>query len=375
MILWAVLMAVLFIAFIGGIFYLIGRLRKFQWMRKAAGGKKKLEILLGAVIVIIPAAIVWVAWGQMNAIICILHLIVFWAVSDGIFALVKKSRKKEFKRYYAGITAIVFTIVYLAAGWYGAHHVWEKNYTIETDKAVGNFRVALLSDSHTGTTFHGDGFSEHMKEIGKQNPDVVLVVGDFVDDDTTKEDMIRCCQALGEMKTTYGVYYVFGNHDKGYYPSDYRGYTGDDLIAELEKNGVTVLQDQNVLIDNRVYIIGRQDRSEDVEKGKGRADMATLTQDLDDSKFSIVMDHQPADYEAQAASGVDLVVSGHTHGGQLFPLMNIENLTGLGGDDKVYGYEKRGNTNFIVTSGISDWAIKFKTGCRSEYVLIDIQGK
>ena len=375
MILWAVLMAVLFIAFIGGIFYLIGRLRKFQWMRKAAGGKKKLEILLGAVIVITPAAIIWVAWGQMNAIICILHLIVFWAVSDGIFALVKKSRKKEFKRYYAGITAIVFTIVYLAAGWYGAHHVWEKNYTIETDKAVGNFRVALLSDSHTGTTFHGDGFSEHMKEIGKQNPDVVLVVGDFVDDDTTKEDMIRCCQALGEMKTTYGVYYVFGNHDKGYYPSDYRGYTGDDLIAELEKNGVTVLQDQNVLIDNRVYIIGRQDRSEDVEKGKGRADMATLTQDLDDSKFSIVMDHQPADYEAQAASGVDLVVSGHTHGGQLFPLMNIENLTGLGGDDKVYGYEKRGNTNFIVTSGISDWAIKFKTGCRSEYVLIDIQGK
>lgn len=375
MILWAVLMAVLFAAFIGGIFYLISRLRKFQWVRKAAGGKKKLEILLGAVTVIIPAAIIWVAWGQMNAIICILHLIVFWAVSDGIFALVKKSRKKEFKRYYAGITAIVFTIVYLAAGWYGAHHVCEKNYTIETDKAVGNFRVALLSDSHTGTTFHGDGFSEHMKEIGKQNPDVVLVAGDFVDDDTTKEDMIRCCQALGEMKTTYGVYYVFGNHDKGYYPSDYRGYTGDDLIAELEKNGVTVLQDQNVLIDNRVYIIGRQDRSEDVEKGKGRADMATLTQDLDDSKFSIVMDHQPADYEAQAASGVDLVVSGHTHGGQLFPLMNIENLTGLGGDDKVYGYEKRDNTNFIVTSGISDWAIKFKTGCRSEYVLIDIQGK
>ena len=375
MILWAVLMAVLFAAFIGGIFYLISRLRKFQWMRKAAGSKKKLEILFGAVIVIIPAAIIWVAWGQMNAIICILHLIVFWAVSDGIFALVKKLRKKEFKRYYAGITAIVFTIVYLAAGWYGAHHVWEKNYTIETDKAVGNFRVALLSDSHTGTTFHGDGFAEHMKEIEKQNPDVVLVAGDFVDDDTTKEDMIRCCQALGEMKTTYGVYYVFGNHDKGYYPSDYRGYTGDDLIAELEENGVTVLQDQNVLIDNRVYIIGRQDRSEEVEKGNGRADMSTLTKNLDDGKFSIVMDHQPDDYEAQAASGVDLVVSGHTHGGQLFPLMNIENITGLGGDDKVYGYEKRDNTNFIVTSGISDWAIKFKTGCRSEYVLIDIQGK
>ncbi len=67
-------------------------------------------------------------------------------------------------------------------------------------------------------------------------------------------------------------------------------------------------------------------------------------------------------------------MSGHTHGGQIFPLMNIENLTGLD-DDRVYGYEKRDNTNFIVTSGISDWAIKFKTGCKSEYVIVNIQGK
>lgn len=86
------------------------------------------------------------------------------------------------------------------------------------------------------------------------------------------------------------------------------------------------------------------------------------------------MNNQPCDYANQAKSGVDLVVSGHTHGGQLFPLMNIENLTGLG-DDRVYGYEKRDNTNFIVTSGISDWEIRFKTGCKSEYVIVNIQGK
>ena len=66
--------------------------------------------------------------------------------------------------------------------------------------------MAVFSDSHTGTTFHGEGFAEHMKTIEAQNPDVVLIVGDFVDDDTTKEDMIRCCAALGEIKTTYGVY-------------------------------------------------------------------------------------------------------------------------------------------------------------------------
>lgn len=173
--------------------------------------------------------------------------------------------------------------------------MWEKNYQIQTEKEVGNLKVAVFSDSHVGTTFHGKGFAEHMKTIEAQTPDVVLIVGDFVDDDTTKEDMVKCCRSLGEMKTTYGVYYVFGNHDKGYYSPDYCGYSGDDLIRELEKN---------VLV--------------------------------------------------------------------IFPLMTIENLINITPDNRIYGDEKRDNTNFIVTSGISDWAIKFKTGCKSEYLMVEI---
>jgi len=85
------------------------------------------------------------------------------------------------------------------------------------------------------------------------------------------------------------------------------------------------------------------------------------------------MDHQPNDYNKQQEAGVDLVLSGHTHGGQLFPL----NRSGewLRANDKTYGLEKRGDTTFIVTSGISDWAVKFKTGCKSEIVVIDIRQK
>ncbi|MDY2768986.1 MAG: serine/threonine protein phosphatase, partial [Eubacteriales bacterium] len=76
----------------------------------------------------------------------------------------------------------------------------------------------------------------------------------------------------------------------------------------------------------------------------------------------------------QAASGVDLVLSGHTHGGQMIPLVQLIRWFHLG-DDNVYGLQRRGNTDFIVSSGISDWELLFKTGCRSEYVIIDIQGK
>lgn len=371
MIMWMLLMAVLVVLAVLGLLYLASRIRKFGYLKRLTEEKKKTGILVSLLVLAAFSAVIWISWGLMNLLVCLLHLVIFWLISDGIFALIRKKRKADFYRYYAGVCAIIFTMIYLGSGWYLAHHVWKTPYIIQTEKNVGNLRVAVLSDSHVGTTFHGDGFARHMKEIEAQNPDVVLIVGDFVDDDTTKEDMIQCCAALGEMKTTYGVYYVFGNHDKGYYSPDYRGYDGNDLVQELEKNQVHVLQDDVALIDNRFYIIGRQDKSE--EYADGRATMQELTADLDTDKFSIVLDHQPADYEAQKESGVDLVLSGHTHGGQLFPLMNIENAFNLTPDDKIYGYEKREHTNFIVTSGISDWAIKFKTGCKSEYLLIDIE--
>ena len=119
-------------------------------------------------------------------------------------------------------------------------------------------------------------------------------------------------------------------------------------------------------------LIDRQDASEELDFGGSRASVAELTQNLDKSKFSLVLDHQPREYDAEAAAATDLVLSGHTHGGQLFPLMQFSRLFAVSGDDQIYGIERRLQTDFIVTSGISDWAIKFKTGCFSEYVILDI---
>ena len=72
----------------------------------------------------------------------------------------------------------------------------------------------------------------------------------------------------------------------------------------------------------------------------------------------------------EAASAADLVVSGHTHGGQLFPATYVGEWFGI--NDRTYGHENRNGTDFIVTSGISDWEIQFKTGTKSEYVMIDV---
>lgn len=417
---WAFIFIFMFAAFIAACIYLITRVRKFVWVDKLAKARKWLSILISAAICVIFIVVLSLAMGYINAIIVTIYMILFWLVCEFAFWLVGKVKNRtkataddtaksntiksntinnnitenditenntaehntergiktqKRKIYYAGITAIVVTIVYMSWGWYQAHNVWQKDYTIQTDKVVGSIKLALIADSHTGTTFDGDGFAEHVKEIQAQDPDAVLIAGDFVDDDTSLIDMKKCCEALGTLDTKYGVYYVFGNHDKGYYASERRGYDGDDIIAELEKNGVAVLQDETVLLGDSFYIIGRQDLSEVTDRGGSRADIEDLVKALDDDKYQIVMDHQPADYAHEKASGVDLVLSGHTHGGQLLLIKLFQEITGMGGNDQIYGLENIDGSDFLVTSGISDWAIKFKTGCRSEYVIIDIQGK
>lgn len=370
---WNIIFALLLLAEGVGFVYLIRWISRFGFIKKISHGNKKTGIAICLTIVLLLFVSIWLLLGYMNAVICILHLVAFGLLFDAIFWMIEKKRKKKPKRYYAGISAVIFTVCYLMAGWYLAHNVWQTSYTIFTEKAVGNLRIIQFSDSHIGTTFDGADFLKYVNEMQEKSPDIVVITGDFVDDDTSKEDMIAACGALGTLKTTYGVYYSFGNHDKGYYDAAYRGYNKDDLIAELEKNHVIVLQDESRLIDDRFYIIGRQDLSEEARLNGTRATMDALTEHLDRDKFIVVLDHQPCDYANQIKADVDLVLSGHTHGGHLFPLGFISRF--ISADEKIYGYEKRENTNFIVTSGISDWAIQFKTGCKSEYVVIDIKGK
>lgn len=369
---WMLILGGLIVGTLLGSVYLISRFARFSIVQKAAKGRKSICRILGFGLVVLLFICTRALSGTINAEIAFLHLVVVWLICDGVSRLAEKKSKKEFTKYYAGTAAICITAIYLACGWYLAHHVWSVKYTLNTEKQVGNLRIVQFADSHVGNTFSGKEFLKHVKAVQSENPDIVVITGDYVDDDTSKKDMIDACEALGTLKTTYGVYYVFGNHDKGYYDPEYRGYSGNDLITELEKNNVTVLQDETILLDDRFYLIGRQDRSEEQRSGF-RASMAELTAGLDPDKYSIVLDHQPYDYDAQTKSGVDLVLSGHTHGGQMIPFNRMGEWMGI--DAKTYGLEKRSGTDFIVTSGISDWAIQFKTGCKSEYVVVDVKGK
>ena len=301
----------------------------------------------------------------VNTIIIFLHVICFFLIFGGIFRAVSAFTHKNFKINWQGWSALLCTAVYLSAGAYFCFNVQQTEYKLTTDKSVGNIRIAMFGDSHIGATFDGDGFAEQIETIMKQQPDILLICGDFVDDSSKRGDMTRACEALGTVDVKYGVWYVYGNHDKGYFKG--RDFSADDLEYELEKNGVHVLKDEKAYIGD-ICIAGRRDASM-----KERLDISALLDGADTNKYIIVMDHQPNDYQNESETAADLVVSGHTHGGQLFPVNRAGEWFGL--NDRTYGYEHRNNTDFIVTSGISDWEMYFKTGTRSEYVIIDVEGK
>ncbi len=323
----------------------------------------KVNKYIKTIIVLIILLSLLIFYNFVNFIVIMIHLGFFILISNLFLIIMERIKKKEInnKNNIKVIIGLIITVIYLGVGTYLCFHIFETKYEVLTDKDV-NLRIIEIADSHIGTTFNGEGFYKEIEKLSKIDSDLFVIVGDFVDDSTTKIDMIKGCEALSLLKPKYGVYFVFGNHDRGYYNN--RKYTSDDLIQELEKNNVKVLIDEVVTFDD-FYLIGRED------KGRNRKSIDELIKDLDD-RYKIVLNHQPNDYDNEKDK-VDLVLSGHTHGGQLIPLGLVGILSGA--NDFEQGQKIIGNTNFIVTSGISDWSIHFKTGTKSEYVIIDIKNK
>ena len=362
---WILFMLVMASAALAALVWLVARVRGLTPFARLGARHGALAWLLAA----LPVAALALGFARINvptAVVVLLHLMLFWALCALLGRLIGRLTRRRIGRDAVGIVAIAITAAYLGVGWFMAHHVFQTHYALTTDKDLGGrrLRIVEIADSHLGITLDGARFAGQMARIQALEPDAVVFVGDFVDDDSDADDMRAACAALGGLETPLGVYFVYGNHDEGYF--DHRNFTAAELRQALADSGVTVLEDGAALAGEHLCIVGRKDRSM-----PGRADAASLSAGLDPSRYIVMLDHQPNDYAAEAATPADLVLSGHTHGGHIFPA----GLIGLamGANDRVYGTEVRDGTTFIVTSGISGWAIPFKTGTFSEFVVIDIE--
>lgn len=358
---WLMIFGAVALAALAGIVYLVRQFHRFRMLEQLSQRHRLLSWILAA----LPVAMILSTYfiNRFAMFIVIIHLSVIWLLCSLAAYIIRKCLHRERTRNYAGGAAILLTAAVLCIGWYFAHHVYETDYQLTTDKSLSEpLRIAMLADSHLSITLDGAEFAAQLDRIQAQNPDVLFICGDFVDDDTKRQDLLDACAALGKMQTKYGIYYVYGNHDLGYF--SYRDFTADELRQALAENGVTLLADETAVIDTHISVTGRCDANAD------REEIGTLAAETDSASYRILLDHQPTDYDAEAAAGYDLVLSGHTHGGHIFPAGQIGLV--ISDNNALYGHEKRGNTDFIITSGISGWAIPFKTGCISEYCIIDV---
>lgn len=356
---WLIVLGLTVLAGILGAVYLIVAVGRFAPISRIE--KRWKRLLLSSVIILTGFIIAALTMTFLNAVIVMLHVLVFFLVFGLAIRIISKFGKLKQGIYWQGWLALLTALVYLSIGHYLCFNVWRTDYNLTTDKDTEPVKIALFADSHLSTTFDGEGFARHIEEIKAQSPDVVLIAGDFIDDGSKREDILRACRALGSINAKYGVFFAYGNHDRGYYNS--RDFSEDELVAELENNNVTILKDEHCYVGD-MCIIGR-----DYSSTGDRKSMEELREGIDPSTYVVVMDHVPSDYENEAGMA-DLVVSGHTHGGQLIPITYVGEWLGL--NDRTYGYEQRNGTDFIVTSGISDWAVHFKTGTKSEYVIISV---
>jgi len=231
------------------------------------------------------------------------------------------------------------------------------NIEVAKPKQNGTLKIVAASDLHLGFSIDKKMLRRYVEMINAQKPDIVLLAGDV--SDRPIEPLIR--QNMEEefraIKAPLGVYAIEGNHEL--YTE-----TPNATAVYLRKSGIVVLQDSVCLVNNAFYIIGRKDYS-----NPQRKPLSELVANLNPDLPKILLDHQPHHLEEASKLNIDLQISGHTHEGQFFPgNLFVKRMFELG-----YGYMKKGNTHYYVSSGLGIWGPQYRIGTQSELVVIKMK--
>ncbi len=300
---------------------------------------------------------------NVSAIIA-LYLVLFFGLADLVYLGVKRlwpSRKPGEKLFRGGILPVLAAVLLLGYGAANMASFRTAEYGFTSDKLTENFTAYFISDTHYATVQSPVLLARMAEEISEACPDVLILGGDMVEENTSREAMAELFEILGNVKTEYGVYYIYGNHDRQTYSQNPK-YTDSELRAAIEGAGIKILQDGVENLPCGVSLLGREDKSQN------RAELAALTDRAEPGNYRIVLDHQPSDLAEIEACGVDLGLSGHTHAGQIWPLGWFFRLL----NSPCYGEYSSGNSTMVVSSGFTGWGYPLRTQGHCEAVKISV---
>jgi predicted MPP superfamily phosphohydrolase len=261
-------------------------------------------------------------------------------------------------RFTMGV-AVVCVCCSLAA-FYTPTNITFTQYDVAIDRGdagPSDVRAVFISDTHVGAAVRERELDTIVAMVNEIKPDIVLLGGDIIDEGTPQHLRQYTAERLAELESLYGIYYIIGNHD---------AYRGDfkEVISLFEGAGIDCLIDEVVLIDDRFYLIGRDDSP------LRRMPFAELEAEVTENLPAIVIDHHPRIFETRNSDAVKLQLSGHTHDGQIFPFHIADPL---GMFSLQYGLYDRNGMQVIVSSGAGEYAAPVRLGSPAEILTIDIE--
>jgi len=295
-----------------------------------------------------------------------------------VFLPLKKLKTKLLKFESAAvllITAIFIVYVPINVVYnYNTTQVRTVNYFKKNlPEQLNNFRIAFISDIHADQFTDSKRLQKYVTEVNKLNPDLVLVGGDFIS--SSPEYIQTAAEYIGKIKSQYGIYSCVGDHDNWAYRNDYKR----SLLA-IEN----ALNQQNIkMFDNRDEVLNINNAKIDIVfitntyvEHINRSTLNELTADTAKYDLKILLTHQPHNNVVQRAAntGFDLLLAGHTHGGQITFLFPFTNLTPTMLETRYI----RGNFHFgrmlmVVTRGLGMSLVPLRYNSKPEITIINIR--
>lgn len=267
--------------------------------------------------------------------------------------------------FYVPLLSWSYLLILLGLMGIGSFNAWspiKRKYHITINKKAGSLkklRIAMASDLHLGNIYGNRYLQKLVSEINSLQPDLILLPGDILDDVIEPFVRNRMKDTFKKLKSRFGTFAILGNHE-------YIGGNIDQYVTEMESINIPVLRDEVILIKNSIYIAGRKDKTAEQVDPKGRLSHQELLNSVDSSLPIILMDHQPYDFDQALQAGVDLLLCGHTHRGQIAPNHLItKRLFELD-----WGYLQKQTMHAIVSSGFGAWGPPIRLGSRSEFIEI-----
>ncbi|MFF5311339.1 metallophosphoesterase [Streptomyces massasporeus] len=225
-------------------------------------------------------------------------------------------------------------------------------------RAAHGYRIAVVSDVHLGPVL-GRGFAQKVVDtINATQPDLIAVVGDLVDGSV--KDLGPAAAPLAQLRARHGSYFVTGNHE--YFSG------AEQWVEEVRRLGINPLE--NARREMPYFDLAGVNDVAGEDEGQG-PDFVKALGDRDTARACVLLAHQPVQIHDAVEHGVDLQLSGHTHGGQLWP----GNLIASGANPTLAGLDRYGDTQLYVSRGAGAWGPPTRVGAPSDITVIELASK